>query len=521
MARGRRPATPAHVGIVLGAVAVVAYALTRTRDLGGDDTVFATAVDLALRGGDPGRELLHVHHPLYNPLVLVVAQVFRLVGATVFVPDIGAWVAAAGAALVVGGLVPVLRRAGLGEAASLLGATLAAVSGGLWMFATVMEVYTLTAAAVLLWLAVAGRDRPRGAPCGGALLGVMLGHLSAGLLVVPTAWRLRRDRPALARALAVGLGLAATVWLALLTLAHGSWSPHAWRELLFGGPEGGYLGAPRPLAALGALRNLTLWTWFARPGVWPPAAVQVGLVLGGAAVVVVALLVVRGLVEAWVRRPPLAVTAALGLGAYLPLWLLWDAGNVEHTVAAVPLLATLAAFGADAFGAAVGRVALGAAVAVLAVVNGVGSALPASRPENCRVWVTAAEVARRLPSGAELLAVGADARLRLGLPYLSGRRVIDLTMAVEGARRQGLSPADGLRAWVTAAGSSRELWALPDVLDPASSRTFAALGLSESAWQQVAGSIFTGESLVIPADGVALREPFVLTRVALARPTPP
>lgn len=502
---------------MLGAVAFVAYALTRTRDLGGDDTVFATAVDLALQGRGLSRELVHLHHPLFNPVVLAVAWVMRLLGANPFVPDVGAWVAAAGAALTVGCLVPVLRRAGVGEATSLLTAALAGASGGLWLFGTVMEVYTWTAAAVLLWLAVVGRERPHGVACGGALVGAMLGHLSASLLVVPTAWRLRRAPARLLQALVVGLGGGGLLWLGMLTLVHGAWSPQGWWELMFGGP-GGYLTTPRPLRALDAFPRLVLWTGFGRPGLWPPTASRVAAVLGNVAVLLVAVLLVRGVIEAWRRRSPLAVTAALGLAAYVPLWLLWDVGNVEHMVAAIPLFAALVAVGTEALPTAVGRVALAVAVALLAVINGIGSAIPASLPQNSQLWVTASEVTRRLPPGADLLAVGADTRLRLGLPYLSGRRVVDLTMAVEAARRQGQPPLHGLTVWMARAAASRELWALPDVLDPASDTIVVGLGIPEGSWHRVVNALFRGETTTIPADGVALREPFVLTHVRLAPP---
>lgn len=502
---------------MLGAVAFAAYALTCTRDLGGDDTVFATAVDLALQGRGLSRELVHLHHPLFNPLVLGVAWVMRLLGANPFVPDVGAWVAAAGAALTVGGLVPVLRRAGVGETTSLLTAALTGVSGGMWLFGTMMEVYTWTAAAVLLWLAVAGRERPHGVACGAALVGAMLGHLSAGLLVVPTAWRLRRAPSRLLQALVVGLGGGGLLWLGMLTLVHGAWSPQGWWELMFGGP-GGYLTTPRPLRALETLPRLVLWTGFGRPGLWPPAVSRAAALLGSTAVLVVGILFVRGVIEAWRRRSPLAVTATLGLAAYVPLWLLWDAGNVEHMVAALPLFAALVAVGTEALANAVARVVLALTVAALAVINGIGSAVPASLPQNSELWVTASEITRRLPPGADLLAVGADPRLRLGLPYLSGRRVVDLTMAVEAARRQGQPPLGGLAVWTARAAASRELWALPDVLDPASATIVAGLGIPEEAWHRVANALFRGETTTIPADGVALREPFVLTHVRLASP---
>ena len=39
----------------------------------------------------------------------------------------------------------------------------------------------------------------------------------------------------------------------------------------------------------------------------------------------------EGLVAAVADRHPLAVTASLAIAAYLPLWLMWDVGNVEQS----------------------------------------------------------------------------------------------------------------------------------------------------------------------------------------------
>ena len=141
---------------MIGGVFFVAYLLTRTRDLGGDDTVFAMAVDSLLSGGGPSREVFHPHHALFNPLVAAVCRVLRLAGLHPFVTDVGAARAALFAAAVAGGLVPVLRRAGVGEGPALLAAAVAGASGGLWQYGTCMEVYALAAATVLLWLAVVG-----------------------------------------------------------------------------------------------------------------------------------------------------------------------------------------------------------------------------------------------------------------------------------------------------------------------------------------------------------------------------
>src|SRR5512136_2115639 len=262
MAVGSKRATPAQQALVIGVVFLIAYLLTRTRDLGGDDSVFAMGVERFLSGGGPSREVFHPHHPVFNPLVAVVCWLLRLVGFHPFVADAGAALAALAAAAVVGGLVLVLRRAGVGEGPALLGAAVAGVSGGLWQYATRMEVYAFAAFFVLLWLAVVGRDRPAPVRTGASLAASILGHLAAGLLVVPTAIRMRRRPLALVQALTVGLGLAAVVLIAMLVLAHHAYTPRQWLHVVSPGQNTPYLQQPRPGAMLVALRGLAVWDWY-------------------------------------------------------------------------------------------------------------------------------------------------------------------------------------------------------------------------------------------------------------------
>jgi hypothetical protein len=63
--------------------------------------------------------------------------------------------------------------------------------------------------------------------------------------------------------------------------------------------------------------------------------------------------------------------AVLGFAASVPLWLVWDVGNVEHTVVAVPFLAVPVGLGAESLPARGGELALGAAVMLLGVTNAV------------------------------------------------------------------------------------------------------------------------------------------------------
>jgi hypothetical protein len=241
MGVGRKRATPAQQALVIGAAFFIAYLLTRTRDLGGDETVFAMAVDSFISGGGPSREVFHPHHALFNPLVAAVCWLLRFAGFRPFVADIGAAVAALFAAAVVGGLVLVLRRAGVREGPALLAAAVAGASGGLWQYGTCMEVCALTAATVLLWLAVVGVDRPDPLPVGASLFAAMLGHLAAGLLVVPTAIRMRRRPAALVQALAIGLSLASAVLIAMFVHFHHAHTPRQWLQVVVPGHAEDYL----------------------------------------------------------------------------------------------------------------------------------------------------------------------------------------------------------------------------------------------------------------------------------------
>ncbi len=517
-ASGRgRPAGPVAEGLVLGLAFLVVYLLTRTRNLGGDDTVFALAVDRALQGDVDWGLLAHPHHPVFNLLVTAASAIARALGFHPLSADVGAGVAAFFAAATVGGVVVLLRRAGRSEGTALLVACAAGFSGGLWSFGTRFEVYTLEAAAILAWLAVLGRARPSAPRTGLALGGAILSHLAAGVLSMPTAWRLRRDRRGAALALAVGLGGAAAVWIGLRMLLEGVVSPAGWVGRLVGPGMGGFLHPGGPAEVARALQALVVWGFFH----------QVPVLKGGAAAgftvaetVLVALgggLVLVGMVQAVRRRDPLVWTALLGVMAFLPLWLVWDVGNVEHAVGAIPLLAVLVAAGVEAVPGRAGPVLLGMLVLGLAVVNGLGSAIPQSLPENGPVTVRALFAAETVPEDGLILSLGRDPRLRLGLPYLSGRRVNDLALLVAGARRRGLPPAAALEVWLHRTREVRQLWALEDLFDPASAGWLAEQGITPGQWEAVRRRFRIVGSAALPADGIAVRRPFTLYRLAFER----
>lgn len=513
---GDRPVGPAAEGVVIGLVFFVVYLMTRSRNLGGDDTVFALAVDRALEGKLDWGLLAHPHHPIFNLLVTAAAAVINGLGFHPLSADVGAGVAAFLAAATVGGLVVVLRRAGRSEGVALLVACTVGFSGGLWSFATRFEVYALEAAAILLWLAVVGQPKPSARRSGLALGAAVLSHLAAGVLAMPTAWRLRHDRCRMAKALLVGLGGAAIVWIGLRVVLERLLTPSGWMHRLLGPAMGGYLQVGGPADVARALHGLVAWGFFHSVPVLKSGAAAGFTVAETVVVSLAGLLVALGCFHAARRRDPLSWTALLGVLAFLPLWLLWDVGNVEHAVGAVPLFAILLAAGAEILPGRSGPVLLGILALGLAVVNGLGSAIPQSLPGNGPVTVRALFVARTVPEDGLILSLGMDARLRLGLPYLSGRRVDDLALILAGARRRGLPPATALEAWLDRARGTRRLWALEDLFDPGAGPWLAERGIPPERWERVRRRFRIVDTVTLPADGVAVRREFTLYRLAYA-----
>ena len=240
--------------------------------------------------------------------------------------------------------------------------------------------------------------------------------------------------------------------------------------------------------------------------------------VGTATALLVLLLAGAGAVLAARRGRPLARTAALGVAAFVPLWFLWDAGNVEHVVGAVPLLVILAALAAARLPGRWGPALLLAAAAALGTINGLGSAIPASRPANSRVMVVADFVNRTVPPDGLLLSAGTDPRLRLGLPYLSGRRVRSLALLLDAASRAGADPAAALRAWLDDAEAARELWVTADVFDPQTLRWVGARGIPAESWNRAVARFRREGEAVLPPDGVVLHRPVVLYRARVQGP---
>jgi len=150
------------------------------------------------------------------------------------------------------------------------------------------------------------------------------------------------------------------------------------------------------------------------------------------------------------------------------------------------------------------------------VVNGFGSVLPRTRPENSAVTVIATRIAAQLPEGATVVSIGTDARARLGLRYLSSRKVVDLTFLLDRARRDGRPAEEALIVWVREIAEAPSAWATADVFSREAASWLAGQGLEVDSWARVRGALRTGRRLVVPADGIVLREPFVLTEVSFS-----
>lgn len=498
-----------------GAAATIAYLITRTRDVGGDDTVYAIAVERFLSDRAIELEFFQPHHLVYNPLVAVVTAGLRALGSSMPVLDVGAAVSAVAGGIAVGVWTRTAAATGIAPRLAALGAVLLAASGGLWAYATRMEVYALAAAALAVWLAVTASERPRPVASGLALAAAILGHAVLGVLAIPTAWRFRREPRSAARALGIGIGIPAAVTLAMLVFVRGARTPRAWLSVLFPAESAGFVeGGASPLGLLSALRRVVTWGWYRDVPVIPTGlATQLDL-LGWAGLILAGLLFAAGAAAA--IRSAGAATARLalvGLAAFLPVWVYWDAGNVEHVVAAAPLLAIVVATGAASLPRTGGLGALAVVAASLVVVNGLGCAWPQSRPENGRVWVTASFVAEKTPPDALILSAGTDARLRLGLGYLSGRRVADLTLAVRASVLRGEPATAGLDGWFARAAASRELRAMDDLFDPETEAWMSGLGIDVESWRRARGSFAREGFDELEPDGAVVVKPLRLYRV--------
>jgi hypothetical protein len=470
---------------------------------------------------------------LYNPLVALVTLGLRALGAHPLVLDVGAAVSALAAAVAAGGLLVVFASRGWPRDAAWTAAATLVLAGGVWQFATRLEVYTLAGAGVVLWLAVASAERPRPLAVGLALAAAILCHAALGLLALPTAWRLRRAPRGAALALVTGLAAAGAATGLAIAAGGGGWDPRRWVSLFAPPALGDWIGGPRPQSVFFAVKALVVWEWWrSTPVLDRFSAIAAGLA-GMIALALAGALLVAGLfgtlrtahrarrdaamtpaAEIAGPRHRLASTAAAALLAFTPLWLFWDQGNVEHVVAAAPLFAVLLGAGFSVLRPLPRAATSAALVGCLFATNSMSAALQAFA-DNGRVIVTAGFVQRTVASNALILSTGRDARLRLGLGYISGRKVLNLALVALSAKERGRTADEALGYWLRRAHDAPEAWATEDVFTPEGARFVESLGVPPARWREVVAALHAGEPLVMEAAPAVVPERFALHRVSI------
>jgi len=305
--------------LVLAVCAFLLYTATRTRHFGGDDTVFAIAVQRWLDVGALEPTFIHPHHLLYNPTVAGLSWLVRLLTGSVFVLDIGAAVSAAAAAAAAAGTYLVLRRHEVDNDSALMAAVTLVLAGGVWKYATRMEVYTLAAAGVVVWLfAVAdGRGSWRKEAAGFA--SPWLGHSVLGLLVLPGAWLLRGRPRVLMAAILGGVVVPGAIVVGLLAGIR-KVDGLAGVPAIFAGPGlGRWLSAPDPIGALRALRGLVVWRSYHALPVYPSWVMWTFDLLGAIAAAVLGALFIWGVCRRgsprWLSGRPGGAGRPRGAGA--------------------------------------------------------------------------------------------------------------------------------------------------------------------------------------------------------------
>jgi hypothetical protein len=504
--------------VVVAVFSLLLYSITRTRHFGGDDTVYALVVQRWLEVGSIERVFFHPHHVLYNPLVGMWAWVVHALTGSVFVLDVGAAVSAVAAAFTVAGVYLVLRRFRVDDRIALLTTATLAVSGGLWRYATRMEVYTLAAAGVVVWLAAMSDERASWPKLAAGFAAPWLGHSVLGLLVAPGAW-LQRHRPReLVVALAAGLVAPGVLILGLLAWLLDARSGGSLVTTVLGSGSSRWLSLPDPLAALRAVGGLVVTRIYATLPVYPPWAGVVFDVLAVLSILALTAFFAWGAYTAVRNKHRLGVSAILGVVCLIPLWLVWDVGNPEHAVAASPLFAVLVALGASAVRPRAGRIGLAVAAASMLTVNGLGSALLQTQANLSRTLLVVDHVRETIPEQASLVSVGVDAELRLALPHLGGRRVVDLTAIVHSARRAGASPEDALERWIQSVAAADSAWMLEDPDSLSVRHWVEELGIPHQVWREALAQCRFGRASTLEADGVVMKQSINLRPVEVATP---
>lgn len=476
-------ATAAIAALTLLAVALL-YLLFPSADYTGDGTLFA---DLVRHAGVDGstefhRLFLHPHHLAYGPLGTIFqralgpppegvrnVEILRLVHLSSLL---------AAAALLV--FLTAMWRATGDIAAAVLVTLLLAFSGAFWAYAVNVEVQPLVLLSLCLFLlALVYPPSTSNAGWLGLSLGfAILCHGLQVLLVVPAVlhlWPLERGKRLRAVALFASVGAAAAgiPYLLALPWTAGD-SPAgalAWLRPRYGmdymsGPVEGlsralaglrdvFIAPPHPVAGrangFGSVLRLLV----------------PGLVIG-------AVLLARGQRATDAGRR-LAHGALWTLVAYLPLWLLWDAGNPEFLVLAVPPILAIVGVAVGRYGrtARVRRRAL--ALLLLTVATGlVGSyhfaavIYPQSDPWNNEPWVWTRLVTDRTGPD-DLILISGVGEYRIGkfyLRYFGPRRRIILQWLVLELGSPGAAVAEVHRILAEEAARGRAVYMTSEIFFP-------------------------------------------------------
>jgi hypothetical protein len=428
------------VAIVIAGTLLILYWSTLSHHYSGDGILYAAAVE-AIRAGRYGSVnlsvFLHAHHMLYNPTGLLFHGLWSETTPAVVTLALANGLTSA---LVVALFFLLAHRCGLAMVPAGLSALTIGLSYGFWFFAVNAEAYPLAQLGVMSFVLAllgpaGGHGRPRGGSGEfrwGAVVWIsatwvlaVLGHIVNVMLVVPllVCCVARRSARAAVLIIAIAGGVTLAVYLLASWLCIGSASPsHLVRFLSPGYLVGDYLeanpfagGVKTIRAALfgfgPSLAGLPLRPWLALAGV-----AVVALVVGG-----------RG---GGAVPPTGKVTSVLVSWpvAFLALFSVWDAGNLEFALWLMPPAVLGLAAAVDRVGETRARgliLGLWLGIVLMMTVGSYREAIaPATRIETNRYLETTQWLGEQLGEEDLLLLSGvpAVAQYKFYLPYFANRR---------------------------------------------------------------------------------------------------
>ena len=448
-----------------GAVVATVYLLT----LSGNHSETEDSLNYAIRiRDDPHSQFFEGVHVVFDWVAWVVYEVVRAVGITRdplrTIQVFDALLAAAAVALLAG----ILLRAGVSRAATLVACGIIAFSYGFWKNSVEVEVYTLSAFALVLSLGAALRAVERPSSRSFAVLGLanglaVLAHATNVLFAAVAIAALVLARPdgpgrAVVRWFGAYAGVACAVVIPVYGVAAGVrrlGSPREFWDWLTAETGGGSYGQ----VDLGALKEAVVGCSRALVGAHSALALhsirtfvhdhfpsrplreEVFFLRGFSTTLAVVLLVLAGLIAAllvalaasWLSRRTrmtgrartVAVLGAVWLVAYVLLFSFWDPLNIELWYVFWMPAAVLLALPLTGERPSRARLAIGAAaVAGLFVVNLLGSQLP-QRANSKDYWHVRARWYRTHLRSDDFL-IAYDYVWSTYLTYLTRGRVVDV-----------------------------------------------------------------------------------------------